>query len=185
MNRRPGVGALALAATVLAGQSGAWADESADAAVKAAFICKLAPFVDWPAAAFAKPSDPFVICVVGKDPFGPALDRAIAGQKAAGRPIVAKRVPKAARDAGCEIMYLGGSPGQAVKDALTAVHGAPVLTVTEGEAAPGIIDFVLDKGQARYRVDDQTAAEDGLNISSKLLGLATSVRARTGVAPKP
>jgi hypothetical protein len=117
------------------------AEDPAEAAAKAAFLSKLAPFVDWPPAAFATPADPFVICIIGKDPLGPALDQAIVGQKAAGRPIVARRLAKAARDAGCQIIYLGGAPAPLVKDTLAAVHGSPVVTVTDNPGPPGIIAF--------------------------------------------
>ena len=141
--------------------------------------------MDWPAATFASTFDPFVICVVGADPFGAVLDRAVAGQRAAGRMIVVKRLARAPRDSGCQIMYMSGSTAQPVKDALSVVHATPVLTVTDGGNPAGVIDFALDKGSVRLRVDDQLAAEDGLTISSKLLGLAMAVKPRTAAPPKP
>jgi hypothetical protein len=170
---------LTLAALTLAVAGGAWAQDSADVAAKAAFLVRLAPFVDWPARSSA--SDPIVICVIGRDPFGPALDRALVGQSAAGRPIVARRMARADRDAGCQIMYLGGSLAQSARDALAAVHAAPVLTVTAGGRTPGIIDLTTGD-PIRFRVDDRAAAENGLKISSKLLGLAVSVRPRAAAA---
>jgi len=42
--------------------------------VKAAFLFNFAKFVDWPPASFASPQAPFSICLLGKDPFGPAID---------------------------------------------------------------------------------------------------------------
>ena len=177
--------ALGLAVTVFAGPGLTRAGELAEAPAKAAFLYNLAPFVDWPAAAFAAPADPFVICVVGKDPLGPALDQVVAGQKAAGRAIVVRRLAKAAREAGCQIVYLGGAPIALVKDTLAAVHGSPVLTVTDNTGPPGIIDLAFDRGQLRFRIDDQLAAEAGLTLSSKLLSLAISVRARPAAPAKP
>lgn len=188
MTRRRGAGAtavalgLGLAASVFSCPGLAGAGELPEAAAKAAFLYNLAPFVDWPAATFAAPADPFVICVIGKDPLGPALDQVVAGQKAAGRAIVVRRLAKAAREAGCEIIYLGGASGPLVKDTLAAVHGSPVLTVTDNSGPPGIIDLVFDRGQLRFRVDDQLAADGGLTLSSKLLSLAVSVRARPAPA---
>jgi hypothetical protein len=172
--------ALAAVALALAGAGDARAQDAADMTAKAAFLVKLAPFVDWPVRSSA--TDPFVICIVGRDPFGQALDRALLGQSAAGRPIVAKRMARADRDAGCQIMYLGGSPAQSARDALAAVHAAPVLTVTAGGRAPGIIDLSTGTDPVRFRIDDRAAAENGLKISSKLLGLAVSVRPRASAA---
>jgi hypothetical protein len=141
--------------------------------------------VDWPIASFAGPADPFAICIIGKDPFGPLLDRMTAGQKAAGRPMVVRRMSKAVRGPGCQIMYLGGAPGQSPEEALAAVHGTPVLTVTAGQGAPGIVDFALVQGRERYRIDDQGASENGLGISPKLLALALSVRPRADTGSRP
>jgi len=186
MTRRSGAGALTtalvLSLSLFACPCPARAEEPSEAAAKAAFLSKLAPFVDWPTAAFAAPADPFVICVIGKDPLGPALDQAIADQKVAGRPMVAKRLVKAAREAGCQIIYLGGAPMPLIKDTLAAVHGSPVVTVTDNPGPPGIIDLAFGKGQLRFRVDDQMAADGGLSLSSKLLSLAVSVRARAAPA---
>jgi len=53
------------------------AQDSLETAVKATYLYKFAPFVTWP----QRPG-PFVICVVGRDPFGPVLDQAVAGQRA-------------------------------------------------------------------------------------------------------
>lgn len=154
-------------------------EPSLEVAVKASYLYKFAPFVQWPASAIGGPTSPFAICVVGDDPFGPVLDRAVAGQRVEGRPIVIHRLDKADRQSPCQVMYIGG-PSSRVKDVLQTMHGAPVLTVTDGPVAPGIVDFATEGGKVRFRIDDQTAAEDGLTISSKLLSLAVAVKARNG-----
>lgn len=183
MGSRGGIGALVLVLAALVMARAGHAGEPLEVEVRAAYLVKLAPFVDWPAASFAAPADPFAICVIGKDPFGPVLDRLSAGQSLGGRPLAVRRMPRAVRGSGCQIMYLGGGAGQPAREALAAVKGTPVLTVTGGQGAPGIVDFVLVQGRERFRIDDQAAAENGLAISPKLLALALSVRARTGGRP--
>jgi hypothetical protein len=176
---------LAVVALALSGLAGAVrAQESLETAVKAAYLYKFAPFVGWPGAA-ARAGQPFTVCVVGADPFGSVLDRAVAGQKVGDRPIAVRRLATAARDSACEIAFLGGSRGQSVKDGLGILHGAPVLTVTDGSPYPGVIDFALTQGRVRFRVDDQAAADSGLTISSKLLSLAVSVRSRKTSGSNP
>ena len=169
--------ALAFAATA---PSGARAQPRLDVAVKATFLYKLAPFVDGPPDPAGSSDGGFDICVVGDDPFGPTLDRAVAGQQIGGQAIKVRRLAVAARDAGCKIMFLGGSRGQSVHDALKAMRGAPVLTVTDEQANGGVIDFVVEQGRVHFRIDDQAAADDGLVISSKLLSLAVAVNPRRG-----
>ena len=170
-----------VAAALLLASGVAFGQESLETAVKASYLAKFAPFVEWPAAA-APPAGPFTICVIGQDPFGPLLDRAIAGQALGGQPLAVERLKAAESGAPsrCRIAFLGGSRGQPVKAALKALHGAPVLTVTDAADSPGVIDFVVSQGRVRFRVDDRLAADDGLTISSKLLSLATSVTPRAG-----
>jgi hypothetical protein len=165
----------ALLLAVLCPPPVARAQDSLEAAVKATYLYKFAPFVTWPAPG-ADPS--FAICVVGSDPFGALLDRAVAGQRVDQRPIIVHRLPVAAHDSACEIAFVGGSRSQSVADALRVLHGAPVLTVTDGPSTPGVIAFVIDQGRVRFRIDDEAAAENDLVISSKLLSLAVSVSPR-------
>lgn len=167
-----------LVAGLLAG-AGAQAQPNAlEAAIKASYLYKLAPFVAWPPQVFPAPDSPLVICVIGDDPFGSLLDRAVTGQHVGTRSIVVNRLPVADREAPCQIAFLGGSRAQPVKDALRALRGAPILTVTDDPAAPGVVDFVVVQDRVRFRIDDEAAAENGLTISSKLLSLALTVTPR-------
>jgi len=63
---------LAFVIAVLATATSARAEEALDAAVKATYLYKLAPFVDWPPASFPAPDSPFDLCIVGDDPFSAA-----------------------------------------------------------------------------------------------------------------
>ncbi len=144
-------------------------------AVKATYLYKLAPFVNWPA---APAGTPLAICVQGDDPFGPMLDRAVAGQKVGERPVVLKRLARLEAGSGCQIAYVAGSQVQSPVQALQAVAGASVLTVTDEAhgAARGIVNLVLDGGKVRFSIDTRQADSNGIAISSKLLALAVEVK---------
>ncbi|HEY3949572.1 YfiR family protein [Phenylobacterium sp.] len=152
--------------------------ENLELAVKATYLYKLAPFVSWPQASWAAPNAPLTICVQGVDPFGPLLDRAIGGQVVAGHPLAVRRLARLAADSGCHIAYLAGGAAQSPAQALAAVEGAPVLTVTdEGRGgARGIVNLVLDAGRVRFAIDAAQADRNGVAISSKLLALAVAVK---------
>lgn len=151
---------------------------SLEYAVKANYLYKFTPFVEWPARAYASPTSPFAICVAGQDPFGPLLDRAVQGQQVDGHPIVVRRLAVAEPGAGCHMLFAGHSSRQSTAQMLSALAGQPVLTVTDQAAkgAGGMIQFVLQDGRVRFAIDAKAAAAGGLTISSKLLGLAVSVR---------
>src|SRR5882757_899350 len=46
------------------------ADAPTENQVQAVFLYNFSRFVEWPAQAFAQPNDPFVIGILGSDPFG-------------------------------------------------------------------------------------------------------------------
>jgi hypothetical protein len=166
-----------MAAMVLFSQPACAQRPPLELAVKATYLYKLAPFVTWPPQAFDSPADPLVICVQGDDPFGPVLDRAVAGQHLGRHAIVVRRIARLDRGSGCHIAYLAGSAAQPPAAALSAVAGAPVLTVTDADrnGARGIVHFTRDRGRVRFAIDARSAADGRLAISSKLLALATSV----------
>lgn len=169
---------LAVVATALALATPARAESGAlELAVKATYLYKFAPFVTWPASA-AAPAAPLAICVQGADPFGPLLDRAVAGQSVGGHPVVVHRVPRLEPDQGCAIAYVSGSAAQSQAQALAAVEKAPVLTVTDAARGParGIIHLVLDGGKVRFAIDAARAEDAGIGISSKLLALSVGAK---------
>lgn len=159
--------ALSLSASVAA--------QPTDIAVKAAFLPRFARYVTWPQAAMPKGADPFILCVIGDDPFGPLLDDAARSQSVAGRSIAVRRMDSAAGADGCQIAFVAG--GRAVQ-ILGAIGRKPVLTITDSGSgyARGIIHFVIDGGRVRFFIDQASATQRGLAISSRLLALAVGVR---------
>ena len=55
--------------------------------VKAAFLYNFAKFVEWPPHVFKTPADPIVICVLGQNPFGNALEDSVNGKTVDGEEI--------------------------------------------------------------------------------------------------
>jgi hypothetical protein len=160
-------------------QPGLTQGASLEYAVKATYLDKFAPFVAWPSPSAEFPGGAFTVCVVGGDPLGPLLDRAVSGQRIGDHPVEVRRFATIAGDPGCSVMYITGSAAQPVPAVLAAVRGTPVLTVTDGAQDPagsGIINFVLADDRVRFDIDTVAAAASGLTISSKLLSLALHVK---------
>ena len=143
-------------------------------AVKAAYLAKFPFYIEWPAGSFAAAGAPITLCVVGDDPFGPLLDEAAAGQQVQGRPLTVKRMKSVTRESGCHVAYMG--PDAKAE----SLRSAPVLVVTDGQPSGGAVNFVLRDNRVRFTVDDESAAQSGLGISSKLLAVALSVKPRGG-----
>lgn len=155
---------------------------SLEQAVKATYLYKLAPFVNWPPGTFSSPDAPFEICVLGRDPFNDYLDKAVAGRTLGTHPIAVRKLGSAAPAGDCQIAFVGAMPADEAREALRAFRGKPVLTVTDSGntgASGSIVQFVLDPGgHVRFDVDTAAAARNHLVISSKLLSLALRVTGR-------
>jgi len=146
-----------------------------DTAIKAQFLPRFARYVTWPPAAMPKGSDPFVLCVIGDDPFGSQLDDAARSQLIDGRRIIVRRMDSAVGADACEIAFVDGGRATSL---LAALGRKPVLTVTDssGGGQRGIIHFVIVDGRVRFYIDQAAAAQRGLSISSRLLALALGVK---------
>jgi len=171
-----------IAGIVLAGvlSISARADISLEYAVKAAYLPKFIPFIAWPDASFASTTASVSICVLGNDPFGGKLEQSAAITKAGERSILVRHMEALDPEVPCHVIFLpsDSDPGL-VQSTMDATKGKPVVTVTDsGLNVHGIISFVILANHVRFDIDDASAARSGLTISSKLLGLANSVKQR-------
>lgn len=151
---------------------------SLEYAVKATYLYKFAPFVNWPPGTFASPRQPLRICVAGKDPFGEYLEHAVAGRRFGTHPFEVRRLERLTPDAGCQIVFISRLASQSLREALDAVSGRPVLTVVDSvePRGGGIVQFVIERRRVRFVIDTGAAARNHITISSKLLNLALAVR---------
>jgi len=143
--------------------------------VKAAFLFQFSHFVQWPAEAFESLDAPLVICVLGANPFGSALQEITADEWAYTHPLVVKHPSGIAELAGCHIVFVGnGEPGMS-RQALGHLSGKSVLTVGDGadfSRNGGIIGLVTVDGKVRVQVNRSSALAAQLKISAKLLRVA-------------
>jgi hypothetical protein len=146
--------------------------------LKAVFLFNFVQFVEWPASAYAAPDSPIVIGIVGEDPFGAALDDAVKGEKVSGRSLAVRRFKAGDDLTACHLLFIPKSVQDPTGDLLQKLHGRPVLTVSEtpGFAEKGgVLNFVMADKKVRFEANPQTAARQGLKISSKLLQLSRVV----------
>jgi len=170
---------LLLAAALVAGAAPSRAQPTEEA-VKAAFIPKFARYVEWPARAMPPARQPFILCVIGHDPFGRLLDQSAASETIAGRSVAVRRMATADGAAGCHLAFVQGSSGAETTRLLLALRNQPILTITDARAGPqrGMVHFTVSGGRVRFFIDEAAAADRGMSISSRLLALAIGVRQR-------
>lgn len=143
--------------------------------VKAAFLYNFTQFVDWPPNAFRNSDDPFVIGIVGNDPFGPFLKETIAGEKIGTHPIRTKQCNDIKSAAGCHMLFINSTDEEWVRYLLAALSEKNVLTVSDDPRFTrmgGMIRFFTEDNKIRLEINVERSKAAQLNISSKLLSLA-------------
>lgn len=140
--------------------------------LKAVFLFNFAQFVEWPASAFAQNNAPFVIGILGQDPFGANLDDVVRGETINGHPLAVQRYQNIDDVRDCQILFIPAPELAHIGEILAALKGRSVLTVTdadEGAQRGVMIGLVTQNRQIRLRIDVQAAKVASLTISSKLL----------------
>ena len=152
-----------------------WPQSSAEYEVKAAFLYKFASFVEWPE---ALEREPLGICVVGRDPFGIALERVVEGKTIGGREFAILRLRTWRAGAHCQIVFIAASEmgrlhlvlGQLQQDGILTVGDVPGFCESGGAINLNVVD-----SRVKLEINVDTTARSGLQVSSKLLSLARIV----------
>jgi hypothetical protein len=150
--------------------------------VKAVFLFNFAQFVDWPSDAFPAADTPLVICILGDDPFGDALDQVVRDERLGGRRFQVRRYRSVDEIKTCHILFISRSGGARPEVILADLKQRPILTVSDADGFAqrgGMIRFVTDRNRIRLQLNLAATEAAHLTISSKLLRVAEIVR-RTG-----
>lgn len=147
------------------------------------FLLNFAQFTNWPTNAFAKPDSPFVVGVLGRDPFGPVLDAAVQNEVVNGRKFVVERYLRIENMQTCHILFISQSEVNHLDRIVDALKDRPVLTVSEidGAANRGMcVRFITENNKIHLRINPEALQAAQLTMSSKILRLAELV----GPTPK-
>jgi hypothetical protein len=147
--------------------------------VKAVFVFNFSNFVQWPRDAFASPTEPFVICVLGAEDLAGQLVEAVRGERVDGHPLEVRRHRSIEEVGDCQILFIGESQGPELDRVLGRLDGRGTLTVSdiEGASRRGVmIQLANERNRVRLLINVDEAQAAGLTISSNLLRPAEIVR---------
>ena len=173
---RPLPVALAGLALLLAGS--ARAGEWAGCEMKTAYVYNFAKFVDWPSPDSDPRPLPFVIGVFGDDSLIHRMAGLLKDHTVRGRSVIVRRLISAEQGRACQVVVLPEAEGDRIGQCLAALEAWPVLTVGEGiqfAEAGGMIGFYVESERLRFAINPEAAQRGRLQISAKLLALATVV----------
>ncbi|HEY7560385.1 MAG TPA: YfiR family protein, partial [Candidatus Binatia bacterium] len=144
--------------------------------LKAVFLFRLAQFTQWPGDAFENPTSPIVICVLGENPFGDALDAAVRGETAHERKLVARYHRAVDQIKGCHMLFTSAAGLRQSKEIMAALAGRSVLTVADdGSASEAMVRFMTEQNKIKLLVNPKAAAAGRLVFDPRLLRAAEIV----------
>jgi hypothetical protein len=147
--------------------------------LKAEFLERFTRFIDWPDTPQSE-KRPFMIGIVGTDPFGPHLEDLARRRTIKDRRIVVRYLDREDDLLSCDVLFVAGSEQKAIGEIVRRTSGRPILTVgdTSGYAEAGIlINFIVEDNHIHFEINEQAARRSGLEIRAKLFKLARLVEA--------
>jgi hypothetical protein len=162
-----------------------WLSFSIDAQIteyemKAVFLKNFPLYVEYPKeCCISDTSKPFIIGVIGENPFGRVLKDYFATRKIRDKNVEIRNIPGLNDEiSSCHLLFISASGKKHLHQILSATRKKPILTIgdTRGFAEQGVlINFYMDSGRVRFEINHKAVKESGLHINFRLLNLAKIV----------
>jgi hypothetical protein len=166
---------LALTAVLLLGGPLPLRAQPSEYLAEIVLIDKMTRFVEWPK---ADPGRAFILAVIGRTPFGEALDDYFSHHPLKNRPVTIRYLHKVEDLDEADLLFICASERPRLAQILGRVKGRPTLTVadSEGFAASGtMVGFVSVGGKIRFEINPVPIRESGIRIRPDFLQLAKIV----------
>ena len=145
--------------------------------IKAAFLLNFAKFINWPEGSFTTDNQLFKVCVLGANPFGSALS-AIESRTVGSRKIDLNYVDDVKQAGSCHLLFISASEKNNLTGIQEVLADRTIIMVSDIDGfvrSGGIIEFVTKDDKLAFKINLSRAREQGLEIHSALLNLATEV----------
>jgi hypothetical protein len=150
--------------------------------LKAVLLYNFTQFVEWPPSTMPAADSPFIIGVLGTDPFGRALEETVRHESVGTHRIVVERFSRVENARGCHILFISASERENLGPILSALDGRPVLTVGDLDdfaARGGMVHMYRNaENKIRLRINLAAVKNNQLQMSAKLLRVAEVLPAK-------
>ncbi|ADU62122.1 MULTISPECIES: YfiR family protein [Pseudodesulfovibrio] len=134
--------------------------------LRALFVQRLVRYVTWPEDAAPADGEPVIVAATDAESLRPYFDDA---GDSGGFRLVQWPVDT------CHVLVLAGAPDRSAAAILQWASRRPVLTVGQSPASlrmGAVVNLFLSDGKLKLEINPEAAERAGLDISSRLLGLA-------------
>ena len=146
--------------------------------LKAAFLVNFAKFITWPEQAVPAGQQEFILCVVGDDPFGPAL-AGIEKKTVGGHPIRLVQASSLKTIPACQMLFVSHSQADDLHLLTAALGHKAIVTISDLPGfiqAGGHIQLVTAGNRLSFMINYTAMKGQGLQANASLLNLATTVK---------
>ena len=151
--------------------------------LKALYLHNFAKYTEWPKEVLGDENAPFVLGILGKDPFGKAIE-IIEGKAIKGRKLVVKRFANVQDVKDCHLLFICSSETDRLPQTLKALEKSSILTIAEVEGflqQSGMINLVAEQKTAgsqsvSFEINRAAAEKANLKLDTQLLKLAKRVK---------
>lgn len=153
------------------------AQDVTEVTLKGAFLFNFARFTEWPADAL-HPDTAVSACVLGDRAVGDAFAKTVKGKQLGGRNIAVTNIAPDGLIPPCHLLYLSGVAESRIAQIVSTLRDTPVLTVSDSDTFTkrgGIVQFFVESGKMKFRINSRSAKRARLQLSSRLLALAEVV----------
>jgi len=149
--------------------------------IQAVYLFRFIQFIEWPATAKSQQNPVAHLCVLGDDPYGETLDKAMQkGENIIDVDINIHRIRRLQQvySASCHMLFVSQSKVYTQQRIINELANQPILTISESEdfaEQGGMIQFVQKKSRVSFIVNRESLDKAGLKASSRLLTIATKL----------
>lgn len=154
--------------------------QSGEYEVKAAFLEKFARYTRWPdESASDSKNKPFVITVLGQNPFGPLLESVYKNHPIKNRTVSIRYIDNLDELRHTHILFISDSERAGLSTILTAVKQKPILTVADtkgfGEKGVCINFFITSSRTVHFEMNRRAIEQTPLVVNSMLYDVAKMI----------
>ena len=138
--------------------------------------------MDWPEESFQSPDSPFVIGIIGNDPYGIDLEKTIEGKQIKNRKFIIRHYQSLENLSSCHILFIGADIRAWRSQIFNRIKNKCILTVGDDNhfvKEGGMINFVIQKKRIRFEINREAVKQSRLKMSTKLLKMAVIIEPST------
>ncbi len=159
----------------------AQSSQSPEYLLKSVFLEKITRFTDWPEnSEWSDISKPFVISIIGKNPFNGILKHMSQSRKIKNRKVEIRYISSTKEISPSHILFISASKKDQMPAILLALRNKPILTVSEvkGFAEKGghINFYITKKGTLHFEINEAMVRASGLRMHLLLIEIAKIVK---------